>query len=421
MKDWTACLAMVTIYFFLGLTIDSCYGAEIKSMPRPYPKLAQKPTPDGPQLKERRVDVLRQIVINHIKEHVGSEGEKSPAMAVGVVTELDDVAVGLGTRELDKHLPPDGDTLFGLGSITKLFTGVILAQAVAKGDVSLSAKANEWLNGSLRIDDRITLKHLVTHRSGLPNLPENVARRDDMEDHETLELMPAKGYSYEDLASCLQQSHCQPETIPGEHYAYSNLGAGLLSIALQKRYGLDDFNSLNRAKITQPLNMENTSTMIPAFLEKHQDDIAQGYVPAGPRSLKPVDFSGMGILAGVGELISCVHDMNKFLRMITGLSAGALEKAAQEAQRQLGETDQPGLGTAYGHNTRQTRDGRTVHFKAGVTAGYSALIMWQDDPKVGIIILANRGRFRQLMPISKHMLETISQVLNRRSPGKIMG
>ncbi len=405
MKHWAVYLKFLIVLGLLASAIIAYSGnrADLKSPDRRYLKSLKG-------LQHEPSELFRRIIISHIKPHIGNGAENSPAIAVGLVTGQGDVVVGLGSREIDKKLPPDGDTLFGIGSITKLLTGLILAQAIDNGDMSLSTKANKWLDKKVQIDDRITLTHLVTHSSGLPNFPENIAKRDNFsEDPETSKFMPAKNYSKTDLGNCLKNKNCRPQKPPGEHYLYSNLGIGLLSIALQNRYGFSDFNRLNQAKITQVLYMENTSTDIPSFLEKHKDNIAQGYqYLADSHSLKPVPFTDMGILAGSGGLISSVNDMNKFLRMITGLSHGSLERAAKQFQIELGDSDKPGLKIGYAHKIQRSSDGGNIHSKAGNTAGYSAIVLWRDNPKVGLIILANRGKFRQVSSISNKLLEAIT-------------
>ena len=369
------------------------------------------PQTHGHQSNDEALTLFRRIITNQVQPYVGSHGaQTSPAIVVGLVTAKGEVVEAFGTREINKNLPPDGDTLFGIGSISKLFTGLILAKVVANGDIRLSDKANKYLEPSIQIDHAITLKQLVTHFSGLSNFPGNIATPDnDDEDMKPNALMPAKNYSKNDLAKCLATHNCRPLNPPGKRYLYSNLGIGLLSIALQNQSGFSDFNSMNQANITQAIQMNDTSTNITDFLEKHKRNYAQGYM-ARNQSLMPVPFSEMGILAGSGELISTANDMNKLLKSLTGLSTNALAPAVKEAECELAEVE-PGIKISYAQEIRLASDGGKIHYKSGLTAGYSAIMLWRDNPKVGLIILANRGKFRPLLSTSNRLFEIITRQL----------
>ena len=382
---------------------------------RPPDRRYESPKSIQQQRSNKQAQALfRRIITNHMKIFVDTSGAKgSPAIVVGLVTQMADVVEGFGSRELNKNLPPDGDTLFGIGSISKVFTGLMLAKAVTDGDVCLSARANEWLDDTIQINDCITLKHLVTHFSGLPNFPDNVTTRDNgVKAMDTNELMPAKDYSKANLAKFLKANRCRPQNPPERRYLYSNLGIGLLSLALQNRYGFSDFNSMNQALITKVLKMDSTATNMPSFLEKYKTNLAQGYT-ARYKVLQPLPFSDMGILAGSGELISNVNDMNKLLKSLTGLSPGPLAAAVEESKRELAEA-QEGTKIAYAQEIRRASDGGKIHFKTGLTAGFTAIMYWRDNPKIGMIILANRGKFRPLMFVSTRLFEVITRQLQAR-------
>ncbi|WP_175530228.1 serine hydrolase domain-containing protein [Desulfobacula phenolica] len=355
------------------------------------------------------------MIIQNIKPYIGQgSAEKSPAIAVGLVTRHGEVVVALGNRDIFTHKPPDGNTLFGIGSVSKLFTGLILANAVANKELSLSDKANDWLEEQIHIDDRITLQQLVSHFSGLPNFPDNIMEQTDRSwNRETAMLMPAKDYSRKHLKNCLTKKLCCPRHVPGKKYLYSNMGIGLLSIVLQNRYGFNDFNTLNQEKITHVLSMKKTATNIPSFIKQNKANLAQGYqyIPEYHR-LKPVPFSNMGVLAGAGELISCVNDMNLLLNALTGLSKSPLGNAAKELKKELGGSNQPSVSTAYAHKVRSARDGGKIHFKTGYTAGYSAIVIWRDMPKIGLVVLSNRGKF-PTVPLSQRLMGRVTQLLKQ--------
>lgn len=414
MKRFTVCVKHLIIICLLVTTNIACLGGVNDVEPSGQSSAAPQFIPQArpSQSDEEALTLFRSIITKNIKQYTENQSvQTSPAIVVGLVTRKGEVVEAFGTRDINRVLPPDGNTLFGIGSISKVFTGLMLAEAVVNGDMSLSDKANDRLDGStIKIDDGITLHQLVTHYSGLPSFPGNISSQDNgSKDAKTRILMPAKDYNKKNLIKCLQTDKCEPENPPGSLYRYSNLGISVLSIALQNYYGFSDFNSLTQAHITQVLNMDNTTTNIPRFLEKYKANIAQGYT-VRQNNLKPVPFPYMGILAGSGGLISCANDMNKLLKALTGLSTVTLAPAVKEAERELAEI-RPGLMIAYAHEVKRIMNGDKIHFKSGLTAGYSAIMLWRDNPKVGLILLANRSKFRPLMPNSIRVLKEVTQLL----------
>jgi CubicO group peptidase (beta-lactamase class C family) len=357
---------------------------------------------------------FRLILLKNLQKYVGVEGEdKAPGIAVGLVTGQGDLAFGLGRREIGDYLSVDRDTMFGIGSVSKLFVGMALAEAVVHGELNCTTRANDWLDSSLQIDRRITLGHLVTHHSGLPNFPGNICSRPNAPADPVLRrLMPAKDYSKANLARCLIQNECLPSTPPGSQYGYSNLGIGILSIALENRYGYQNAGELIRTIITERLNMDRTTMNEPDFLARYQGDLTQGYLYQELTSkFDPVPLSDMGILAGSGELISSVNDMNSFLKVLTGLESGALERAAEEMNRPLEVMSQEQVMVGYAHEIMRRPDGSELHWKGGGTAGYTAMVLWQTEPKVGLVILSNRGEMEALKATGKRLFSQIVRQL----------
>ena len=101
---------------------------------------------------------------------------------MGFVTESGPEVLSFGTKMIGREQPPDGNTYFALGSVTKIFTGFVLAKAVADGVVSVDDSANRYLPAQLKLrDSAITLRRLVTDTSGLPNFPENITAFRDLD------------------------------------------------------------------------------------------------------------------------------------------------------------------------------------------------------------------------------------------------
>ena len=125
----------------------------------------------------------------------------------------------------------DGDTIFEIGSVSKVFTSLLLADMVNRNEVALDDPAAKYLPDDVTLPERsgkaITLLDLSTHSSGLPPLPTNLKPKDPRN--------PYAGYTVDDLYQFLS-GYTLPRD-PGSEFEYSNLGAGLLGHLLASPRG----------------------------------------------------------------------------------------------------------------------------------------------------------------------------------------
>jgi len=149
-----------------------------------------------------------------------------------------------GTLEKGHMGPLNGDTIFEIGSISKVFTSLLLADMVNRKEVALDDPAAKYLPEHVRMPERsgkaITLLDLSTHRSGLPRVPGNLNPKDPTN--------PYADYSVDDLYQFLS-GYTLPRD-PGSEVEYSNLGGGLLGHILAHRAGTD-YESLIRSRIAR--------------------------------------------------------------------------------------------------------------------------------------------------------------------------
>ena len=115
---------------------------------------------------------IRQILTRLVETE-----RRAVGIVVGVVDSQGSRVVGQGRLAADDARVPDADTVFEIGSITKVFTALVLADMVERGEVRLDAPVRELLGPEARLPSRdgieITPLHLVTHSSGLPGMPDN--------------------------------------------------------------------------------------------------------------------------------------------------------------------------------------------------------------------------------------------------------
>ena len=223
--------------------------------------------------------------------------------SVGIVAGLVDdkgariVSYGKPNQESDQTV--DGDTVFEIGSVTKAFTAILLADMAGRSEVKLNDPISKYLPTRVKTPVRggkeITLLHLSTHTSGLPRMPENFASKDDQN--------PYADYSVEQMYAFLS-GYTLPRDI-GATYEYSNYGAGLLGHILALRAGMD-YETLVRTRIAQPLKMDSTSIKLTPSMQAR---LATGHTNVR----RPAANWDIPALAGSGALRSTANDMLKFV------------------------------------------------------------------------------------------------------------
>src|SRR5690348_15663018 len=239
---------------------------------------------------------IRRLLIERVDERRLSVG-----MVVGITEANRHRIVAHGYRDTSGAGPVNEDTLFEIGSITKLFTALLLSDMANRGQVGMDEPVAELLPAGTRVPARdgkaITLRDLASHYSGLPR----VATNGDPPDRPN---GPYAAYSADRLYQFLA-GHELTRT-PGDSFEYSNVGVGLLGHALVLRAGASDYESLMRARILDPLRMHDTVIAIPARLA---GNIASGH----DDSLEPTTNWAFDVLAGTGALRSTVPDLLRFV------------------------------------------------------------------------------------------------------------
>jgi CubicO group peptidase (beta-lactamase class C family) len=326
---------------------------------------------------------------------------RSVGLVVMVVTNQGTRTFGFGARSAGGATPPDGDTFFQVGSISKTFTGLLLAAQIESSGGTLlpSTPVNALLAPDLRMPgfgtQPVTVAQLATHYGGLPAFPNNMTGP---------AFYPAQGYTRAQLASYL--SSFTLSAPPGTTYEYSNTGFGLLALALGDRAGLAPYSALLAAQLTGPLGMSDTGLNEVPFINGIIARRAQGYRSTGTE-LVPMAISDMGVLEGAGEIISTGNDMAKFLRVLAGIApfsvAGAVERAT--APRAPGAT---GTMTGYGLDIYTLTNGVQQWEKAGVVAGYTAYIAFRRQPGTAVAILSNRAQHQAVVSVTREVLNLLT-------------
>lgn len=264
-------------------------------------------------------------------------------------------------------------SVFEIGSVTKVFTGILLADMHSRGEVDMTAPAQRYAPSGLALPTRngkeITLELLATQRSGLPRLPSNMQPAD-----------PANPYADYTVAQLHDfVSNYELPRDPGASYEYSNLGVGLLGHILASRAG-KSYEQLVSERILSPLGMGMTGiTLTPEM----QENLVVGHDAAG----NSVAGWDLPTLAGAGALRSTMNDMLTFLEANIGAPKDDLERAMRESHRVRASDGDQGIGLAWGV---VKVNGRKIITHDGGTGGYGAFIAFDPDREIGVVLLNNK-------------------------------
>jgi CubicO group peptidase (beta-lactamase class C family) len=314
-----------------------------------------------------------QVMLRYLVE----DGE-TPGIVVGVL-EADGSTriVSYGSSGPDAR-PLGPRSVFEIGSINKTFTATLLADMIARGEVSLEDPVSDYLPEDVTVPSsggrEITLLDLATHTSGLPRLPDN-HRPGNMRD-------PYADYTIELLYEFLSSHELRRD--PGAEVEYSNLGFGLLGHVLARAAGMS-YRDLLQERVIEPLGMGMTGNALEGEVA---DWMTRGHAHG---DVVPYWFATEAI-QGAGGLRSNVEDMLVYLKANVGPPETELEQAMHSAHQvrwPIGE-DGGGYGLAW---RRIISAGRTTIRHGGGTGGFTTLIAFDPEKRVGIVVLTNSTNY----------------------------
>ncbi len=340
------------------------------------------------QILTQRIDVDRQAV-----------------GLAAVIVEGDKVRfVTHGAMGVDKAEPITPDTLFEVGSITKTFTALLLADMVIKGEVKLDDPVEKWLPQGLRglklrdhAGSPIQLIDLATHRSGLARIPDNMpnsTRADPYVDYREQQLL----VYLKDRETLVESDGGKTTRKRDEAYAYSNLGFGLLGYVLARAADIS-YADLLQKRVLTPLGLTST------YLDIQRGELARfsnGHYIDRDATLKLHKHWSFHVLAPAGALIMSARDMGRYAQAASGAIDTPLKAAFALAQKRYGDGMAPinpqGLGWILA-----PMNGRTVFNHDGTTGGFASSL-WIDPKRAsGVAVLSNSNA--PVTDIALHLLE----------------
>jgi len=313
--------------------------------------------------------LLSDSVKEVIRENI--ENGKHPALFVGMIDENGIQQYYYGNKAIGED-PIDENTIFEIGSVSKVFTSLLLADMIEKGELSLNDPIDKFLPEDVKTpsynERKITLLDLTTHASGLPRWPDGFPIQDINEQYE---------YDRDELYDYLANVELSREI--GSEYSYSNIGVSLLGHILSLQAG-QSYEELLKERVLDRFEMENTCV-------KKCDELRDKFAKPSLLGFQMNEINLSDDLAGAGEIRSSGKDMLSFLSYAMGLKDSDLKNSfelTQNINRQIDDQISIGLGW---HMTHE--DDRMIIWHNGATNGFASFVGFDPESNQGVVVLSN--------------------------------
>ncbi|WPP49767.1 serine hydrolase [Catalinimonas niigatensis] len=312
---------------------------------------------------------LPKEVVESIEKRI-AEG-MTPSIAIALIDSSGVQYFNFG-KTAEGGKPVDENTIYEIGSISKVFTGILLAQQVLDGDIKLDDDISTLLPDSISVPTMggtaITFGHLSDHTSGLPRMPDNFAPANPNN--------PYADYSVEQMYTFV--STYEPVRAVGAEYEYSNFAQGLLGHMLAEHQNTT-YEDLMVQTIAEPLEMNDTRIN---FTKSMRDHLALGH--AGKEVVENWDIP---TLAGAGGIRSSSSDMAKFISANLGYVNTPLDKA-MEMSHEPRHSKANGMSVGMGWHIKPGTQGDVIWHNGG-TGGYRTFVGFVKDAGKGVVLLTN--------------------------------
>jgi CubicO group peptidase (beta-lactamase class C family) len=326
----------------------------------------------------QRIDSIAQAEFAH---------DSVASLTIGVVTRRGLVwTKSYGFADMSTKRLANRESVYRIGSITKMFTAVMLQQLVAAGKIRLTDPAERFypeireIRGYDKLAAPITVQQLATMTAGIAREPEQEG---------PFWTGPVASW---DSTLHLALSHTAMDHTPGTRFLYSNIGYAILGATLGRAAGVP-YIRWEKEHVFGPLGMRRTAFEVEPAIAS---DVTRGYDISRGGSADPAQsvrelITGRGYKVPNGAIFTTVDDLSRFLVLLLG---GAPEAIAPRARldsvfhatvSQAGEPTSP-----YGLGFMVAREDSLTYFgHGGAVAGYGAFLAFDRDRQVGVITLRN--------------------------------
>lgn len=342
----------------------SAYG--FKPYKPPYPEIRNRKLSDNSMktFLSKKVDSIIQPFML---------ATKTVALSVGVFHNGKFHYYNYGETKKGNDTLPTSESIYEIGSITKTFTGLLLANAVVDGKINLQDPVNKYLPEDIPDlkfeNDTMRVVHLSNHTSGLPRMPVNMLFADPKD--------PYKNYDTQNLYAFLK--HVKLLSKPGETFLYSNLGVGLLGVLLENVYK-EPLENLMKVYIIQKAGMKHTTQTL-------SDSDKNLFLPGYNRNGEQVPAWEFKALAGAGALRSNTKDLLLYAKYNMSIPKDLKEQRALKiSQTETYQKDKQRVALNW---FLQNRGNGYVLFHDGQTGGYKSFLAINQRTKNAVVLLSN--------------------------------
>jgi CubicO group peptidase (beta-lactamase class C family) len=311
--------------------------------------------------------------------------------------------VSYGSLAKNDTRPLNGDTVFEIGSMSKVFTSLLLMDMTRRGELAVTDPISKYLPASVKVPERnnrkITFADLSTQSSGMPRMPTNFTPKDPNN--------PYADYSVQQMYDFI--SGYQLTRDIGSQYEYSNLGVGLLGHTLSLRAGTS-YEALVRSRILTPLGMKDTAITLTPELKAR---LAIGHNEA----MVPVSNWDIPTLAGAGALRSTANDILTFLAANLGYVKSPLAQAMADEVSVRKPAGSPDMQIAYAWHI-QSKGGNSIIWHNGGTGGYRTYMGYDPKAGTGVVVLSNISTNAGTDDIGRHLLDASYPLLKVTPPAE---
>jgi CubicO group peptidase (beta-lactamase class C family) len=388
-------ILLVVIVILIGIHVVSAAIKPIHSSESttffPKPSLQKK-------IQEQKIFKITDK-LKETTQSLVDNNKTNAAIVVGLVNPNGTQFYGYGNMSNANPITVDKDTIFAIGSITKVFTTILLADMVNRGLVNLDDPIQQYLPTSIKVPtfkgQKITLENLATHTSGLSEFPSshcvsNFNGTDD-DDEDSIQarlffIECDKNYTFDQLYQDLSNTMLIRE--PGLKFEYSTFGISLLGHILALKSGMP-YDQLLEERILNVLGMNSTSIVL--------SDVQKSRLAIGHLNGQELPFWNTSRpIAPAGGLHSSVADMLKFASANLGLINTKINDAMKISHIIIHDSR---IGKAFSNNYTAyvslgwiiaTDFGTQIVEHNGETAdGYNSFIALNPSKERGIVIIAS--------------------------------
>ena len=328
---------------------------------------------------------LDEAAIRRILEERIDTTKQSVGIVVGIVTPQGRRVIRHGRFAIGDSREVGPDTVFEIGSVTKVFTAMLLADMTRRGEVSVTDPIVRFLPPDVAARAQglktITLADLATHTAGFPFWPSAIPATAEG----TAQMA---SYSVDQLYQFLSTFEAPPDV--GRRWMYSNTDVGLLGVLLARHAG-STYEALIESRITRPLGMTSTAVAIAPAMQPH---LAAGHTA----ELKPAGAWNVPALTAGGSLHSTVNDLLAVLAAAGDPTtvAGAAMPGMLAIRRQA-----PGFQQALGWMILAAGPGEGLLLHDGNTLGFASSMVYDPVSRTGVVVLSNSAT--SVSDIARHI------------------